>query len=521
MGQIRKQVIQSSFLSYIGFGVGAINTYFFTRQGIFTPEQYGLTQVIISLSQILAPLAGLGMTAFINRFFPYYFGHLEHPKNDMLTIAIIFSGIGAILVFGGCILFEPWMIGNFKAKSPLLVEFYYWALVFAFFYLCFTILESYMGALKKTVLPNFMKETAYRLCVFALIILYLFQVISFGAFVILFCCIYLLIVTIIVSYLFFTKQLYIATSFSPVSRRLRKSVRTYVGYVFTSTVIINMARQVDTLALAGKQNLATTGIYSLNQFAAAILQVPFRGLQAIAGPLIAEHWKSKNLKEIKRIYERSSINLLLIGSFLFINIWLNYDDGLKFLHIDGRFADGKTVFLLLGLCNLYELGTGTNAILIITSPAWRFELYAGVVLLALSIPLNIYMAAHVGMDGVALATAGTLFVYNSCRLVFIRYRFNLTPFTIKTLYALLLVAGSYLLTWFLLQNIHGLVGILARSAMFSALFFAGVFYFQLTPDLPQFIAVVRKRLSRKNNLHTQLCPKSAHLLSKTTQLRVG
>ena len=496
MGQIRKQVIQSSFLSYIGFVVGAINTYFFTRQGIFTPEQYGLTQVIISLSQILAPLASLGMTAFINRFFPYYFDRLAPQKNDMLTIAIFLSGIGALLVFGGCLLFEPWVIRKFQAKSALLVEFYYWALVFSFFYLCFTILESYMGALKKTVLPNFMKETAYRVCVFVLIMLYMFQVIPFSIFVILFCCIYLLIVIIIVSYLFLTKQLYLATSISRVSKRLKKSVSTYVGYVYSGSVIINMARQVDTLALAGV-SLATTGIYSLNQYAAAILQVPFRGLQAIAGPLIAEHWKSKNLTEIKRIYQRSSINLLLIGSFLFFNIWLNYDDGLKALHIDARFAAGKTVFLLLGLYNLFELGTGTNSVLIVTSPAWRFEFYAGIILLALSIPLNIYMARYVGMEGVAYATAGTLFVYNICRLVFIKYRFNLTPFTIKTLYALLLVTGSYLLTWFLLQNIHGFTGILLRSAMFSALFFAGIFYFQLTPDLPQFIEVVKKRLNRK------------------------
>lgn len=498
MGQIRKQVIQSSFLSYIGFGIGAINTYFFTRKGIFTPEQYGLTQVIISLSQILAPLATLGMTSFINRFFPYYFGHLAHRKNDMLTIAIIFSAIGAVLVFTGCFIFEPFVIRKFQTRSPLLVEFYYWSLLFCFFYMCFTILESYMGALKKTVLPNFMKETAYRICVLVLIVLYIFQVIPFGTFVMLFCCTYLLIVGIITGYLLFTKQLYLATSFSSVTRRLKKNVTVYVGYVYTGTVITNIARQIDTLALAGgRGGLGETGIYSLNQYAAAILQVPYRGLQAIAGPLIAEHWKNKNTAEIERIYKRSSINLLLIGSFLFINIWLNYDDGLKVIHLDSRFAEGKTVFLLLGLYNVFELGTGTNSVLIGTSPAWRFEFYAGVILLAFSIPLNIYMALYIGMDGVALATAGTLVLYNIFRLIFIKYSFNMWPFTMKTLYALLLVTGSYLLTWLLLQNIHGFVGILLRSALFSVLFFAGVLYLQLTPDLPQFLAVVKQRLNRK------------------------
>jgi O-antigen/teichoic acid export membrane protein len=325
----------------------------------------------------------------------------------------------------------------------------------------------------------------------------MFQVISFSTFVKLFCCTYLLIVVILTGYLFFTRQLYLATSFSSVTRRLKKSVSIYVGYVYAGTVITNIARQIDTLALAVGKNLSDTGIYSLNQFAAAILQVPYRGLQAIAAPLIAEHWKNKNLAEIARIYQRSSINLLLIGCFLFINIWLNYDDGLKFIHLDARFADGKTVFLLLGLYNVFELGTGANSVLIATSPAWRFEFYAGVILLTISIPLNIYMARNTGMDGVALATAGTLVVYNIFRLIFIKYRFNMWPFTLKTLYALLLVTGSYLLTWFLLQNLHGFTGIFLRSAMFSALYFAGVFYLQLTPDLTQFLEVVKQRLNRK------------------------
>src|SRR5882757_6733978 len=149
MGQIRRQTIQSSFLSYIGFVVGAINTFFFTRKGIFTPEQYGLTQVIISISQIIGPLASFGVMAYINKFFPYYFKNLENKKNDLLTIAVIFSGIGALLVFSGCIIFEPLVVRKFSAKSALVVEYYYWSLLFSFFYLCFIVLESYLGALKR------------------------------------------------------------------------------------------------------------------------------------------------------------------------------------------------------------------------------------------------------------------------------------------------------------------------------------------------------------------------------------
>lgn len=497
MGEIRKQVLQSSFLSYIGFLIGAANTYFFARAGFFTPEQYGLTQVILSFSQVIAPLATLGMTGFMNRFFPYYQGHLDNKNNDMLMIAVLVSGIGIILVFAGCFIFEPLMIRKFQAKSALLVEYYYWTLLFAFFFTLFTLLESYLSTLKRAVLPGFMKETVYRVCVTVLIVFYLAGAINFGTFVVLFCCIYLLIVSILVVYLVTTHQFHFATSFSSVTIRFKKNIRVYATYVYTGLAINSIARQIDTIALAGAQNLRTTGIYSLNQFVAAIIQVPFRGVIAIAGPHIAEGWKNKNYSELLRIYQRSSINLLLIGAFLFCNIWLNYDDGLNVINIDADFTTGKTVFLFLGLCNVLELSTGTNSALISTSPAWRFEFFSGLILLALSIPLNIFMARHYAMDGVAFATSGTLVFYNMVRVIFIWFRFKMFPFTIKTFYAALLIVFCYLITWYTLSDVHGIPGIILRMLLFSTIFFAGVFYMKLTPDLPQFLLVVKSKLPGK------------------------
>ena len=498
MGQIRKQTIQSSFLSYIGFLVGAINTYFFTRQGMFTPEQYGLTQVFISMSQILAPLASFGMVAYMNKFFPYYFENLENKKNDLLTVAVIFSAIGALLVFSGAILFKPFVVQKFAKKSTeLVVEYYYWMLVFSFFYLCFLILESYLGTLKRTVLPNFMKETAYRIGVLLLIGLYAFKVINFGTFIIIFCCIYLLIIIIIVTYLLVTKQLHLSLEFSYVTRRFKKKVTTYVSFIYAGIVINGIARQIDTLALAGAKSLTDTGIYSLNQYIAAILQVPYRGMQAIGGALIAQHWKNKNKNEIERIYRRSAINLLLISMFLFFNIWLNYDDGLTFLHIEEKYAAGKTVFLILGIYNMLELGTGINAAVISTSPAWRFEFYSGLLLLGISIPLNIFMARWKGMEGVAIATFITFTIYNSIRLIFIKQRFDMWPFSIKTVYAVFLTLAGYALSFFITYYVHGLIGMMLRSLIFSTIFLAGAYYLKLSPDLPEILAIVKSRLKRK------------------------
>ena len=495
MGQIRKQTIQSSFLIYIGFIIGAVNTYLFAR--LFTPEEYGLTQVITSIAQVLAPLAGVGMVPFMNKFFPYYFDNLENKKNDLLTVAIVFSIIGSVVIFSGSIIFEPLVIRKFSAKSALVVKYYYWSLVCSFFYLCFLILESYMGALRKTVLPAFMKETAHRVFVLVLIGLYATQVISIRTFVILFCCIYLVIAIIMVMYLLVTKQLYLSFTFSHITKRFRKRIANYIGFVYGAVVIHVTAMQIATLALAGAQSLSTAGIFALNQYTAAILQVPYRSLQSIAGVLIATHWKNRNFAEIERIYKRSSINLLLISMFLFFNIWLNYDDGLTVLGLYEKFGSGKTVFLILGIYNILELGTGVNAGLLVTSPAWRFDFYSGVVLLLLSIPLNIYMARWMSMEGVAFATLITFTIYNLIRLLFIKRRFNMWPFSVKTLYGVLLAVTAYFLVHLLLGNIHGIAGILLRSLLFSAGFIAGVYYLHLTPDFIQVIVSIKKRLGVK------------------------
>jgi O-antigen/teichoic acid export membrane protein len=176
---------------------------------------------------------------------------------------------------------------------------------------------------------------------------------------------------------------------------------------------------------------------------------------------------------------------------------MNYNDALHFLGLDTRFSTGKPVFLILGISNILDLAVGVTAVMIATSPAWRFEFYCGVILLLLSIPLNIVFTRWQGMQGAAIAIMITFIVYNLIRLFFIRYRFNMWPFTRKTIYALLLITGSYLVTWFLLRDIHGLPGMLLRSTLFSGFFLGGVFYFQLTPDLPQFIAVIKKKLGRE------------------------
>ena len=101
MGSIRKQTIISSILVYIGFFIGFINNYFYTRNGSFTPEQYALTRIFFDFGQIMFAFGSLGVIPVIYKFYPYYKDNLEERKIDLITWAMIASLIGLMLILLG------------------------------------------------------------------------------------------------------------------------------------------------------------------------------------------------------------------------------------------------------------------------------------------------------------------------------------------------------------------------------------------------------------------------------------
>jgi O-antigen/teichoic acid export membrane protein len=80
MSSIRRQSIISSLLIYIGFAFGALNTYLFIKEGLFTPEQYGLTRAFIVLGQFFYGFAGFGLTSVFYKFYPYYKDNISSQK---------------------------------------------------------------------------------------------------------------------------------------------------------------------------------------------------------------------------------------------------------------------------------------------------------------------------------------------------------------------------------------------------------------------------------------------------------
>ncbi len=487
MANIRKQAIVSSFLVYIGFFIGAINTYFFTKEGSFTPEQFGLTRIFYDLGQNIFIFGSLGLIPVVYKFYPYYKDNLPREKNDLLTWAMVGSFFGFLLVLLSGFIIEPLVIKKFIQRSPLILEYYYFIFVFGFGMLFFSVLEAYCWSLGKSVISNFLKETGMRIVVLVLIIFYYFKWIDFDLFIKFFTFVYFIIFVAVLLYLVKLKQFHLVFSPSRVTKKFKKKIAGMVGLVYGGMAIQVLAQTIDTLIIASLRGLTLTGVFSLAQYAANLVQVPQRSMQSVTLGILSQAWKDKNYSEINRIYHRTSINLLLMALFIFGNIWLNVEDALNVLDIQAEYGAAISVIFILGLAKLIDAGTGVNGIIIGTSVFWRFDFFSGVAMLTLRIPITYLLIKNYGIMGAAYAELFSFTVYNFIRFEFLRRKFNMQPFTMKTVYALAAAAVAYGIAYFLFISVEGWTGIIYKTIVFSAILIISVFLLKITPDAHQLL----------------------------------
>jgi O-antigen/teichoic acid export membrane protein len=495
MASIRKQSIISSLFIYTGFAFGALNTYLFAKEGYFTPEEYGLTQVFVSINAIFFSFANLGATFIMSRFYPYYYDELEHKENDLLTLTLLLAIIGFILVCIGAVFFEPLMEKKFSARSGLLVRYYYWILPYTFFYTLFMVLEVHSAVNKKAVFPVFLRETGYRIILAVFIILFMTRIISLDTFIKLFSLEYILLVIVLLFYLAKNGRLHFTFKISTVTKRRIGEMLALIAFVYGGSIVYSVALSIDSITISSQVSLAYVGVFTFSNYVASIITAPQRSLVVIVSPYLSQAWKDNNHQELQRLYSRSSINLLIISLLIFCVIWLVIDDAYTLLNIGTVFREGKMVIFIIGIKFIIDMGTGVNSQLLLTSPLWRFEFLSGVVLLIFSIILNYLLVKDYGIIGAAMAGFISLSVYNAIRLSFIWMKYKMQPFTVHTLWALLAAAACYFIVYFLLQNTTGWAGVILKGMIFSILFIASVWYFKLTPDLQPVVNAIKKRLN--------------------------
>jgi O-antigen/teichoic acid export membrane protein len=498
MSTIRRQSIISSGITYIGFAIGLLNTYFMTREGFhFTEEQYGLTSLFVNISGLMMALAVMAMPSYIFKFYHYYNDHLPPRKNDMLTWSLLVGLIGFLLVMIAGYFLKDLVTRKFTENSADLVKYYYWLFPMGLGLSIFTILEAYTWSQGKSVVTVFLREVQWRVFITILIVLVIMGLIKdFGLFIKLYSLTYAGIAVCLFIYLLVTGKIHFTFSPSKVTRRFLGKIVRLCTFFYAGTIMFSLSQVFDTIVIASllKDGAAMAGIFALAQIMTSVIQAPQRGVIAASITHLSKAWKEKDRNLLQRVYQRSSINLLIFSSGIFALIALNYREAIITFHLKEAYLAGFGAFILLGMTRVIDMGTGVNAQIIATSTYWKFELVSGIILLSFMLPLTYILTKQYGLIGPAIANLVSVSIYNTVRIIFLWKKFRLFPFSMQSVYTVLLAAACFAGCYFAFAGMYGFGGLVVRSTAFLLLFGAGTLYLKLSPDILPVFQTIQKRL---------------------------
>ena len=490
LGIIVKQSVKGTIYVYLGVLLGFVTTaILFPR--IYSPAEVGLLKIIVAYSTLIAQFGTLGINGATIRLFPFF--RTEDKKHHgflpfALTIGMAGFLISAILL----LIFKPLLIEMSLEKSTLLVEYVNYLIVLVFFQLFFSILDIYYSALMNSVHGTWLREVFQRIVIILMIGLYYFDLLSFHQFVVT----YIAAISFPTIYILFTLikegHFTLQFDFAFLDKRLLRSIGAVSLFSILNGFSVIMIQNVDLLMVNKMLGLDAAGIYAICFFFGVVVSLPARSIYKIANVTAAEAWKKDDRKTLRDIYEKSCLTLFIIGSFLFLGVWLNIDNIMEILRPE--YLSGKWVIFFIGLGCLLDMATGANSSLMGTSKYYKVQSYLLLVLVVVLVALNLVLIPLYGLTGAAISSAAALGILNLLRFLFLWFKYDLQPYNLRFIYVILIGIVSFVIAYAIPAKFHYIIDILIRSTVFSLLFLLPVYFFRISTDLNNAADNVLKKL---------------------------
>ena len=173
-------------------------------------------------------------------------------------------------------------------------------------------------------------------------------------------------------------------------------------------------------------------------------------------------------------------------------IWLNIDE--IFSLLPTKFQGGKWVVFYIAIAQLFSMANGINGTIIVNSKYYRYDLYTNVILVFVTITTNYLLIPEYGIDGAAMATAISVLLFNIIRLILIKVKMNMHPFSLQTIKTILLLFTMFLTLDFLPNSSYAFADIIWKSIVVIVLFIPAVVYFNLSKDITEIVKELKSKL---------------------------
>ncbi|SDE62116.1 Membrane protein involved in the export of O-antigen and teichoic acid [Pricia antarctica] len=474
MGVVLKQSLNNTLVTYLGFGVGAINV-LFLYTNFMSDEYYGLVNVVLSAAMVLMPVLAFGVP---NSLIKFYSSFKDDRTTDGFLTLMLFLPVVLILPVAGLTFVAHEAIGNFLSKENPIVKEYIWPIFWIGMAMAyFEVFYAWARVRMRSVFGNFMKEIFSRVGVTLLLFLLYFDLIFVEAFIPIAVGIYLLRTLIMAVYAFSIRRPRLVFDFPKNTR----NILVYSALIILGGSAAIVLLEIDKVMINQFIEIENVAYYSVAGFIAMVIAVPSRSMHQITYPLTAELLNKRDKPALAALYQRSSLTLYIVSGLLFMLILLNLDDLYKML--PEPYRSGFVIFVWLGLAKVYDALLGNNNSILYNSDYYRAILVMGFLLAVLTILFNLWLIPKYGLDGAAIASFAAFFIYNTIKLIYVKSKFGILPFTDETLKVSALLIGIGVIFYFLDFPFHPILNIALKSILISALYIGVIYRFKISEDV--------------------------------------
>ncbi|MFK7833957.1 MAG: polysaccharide biosynthesis C-terminal domain-containing protein [Winogradskyella sp.] len=475
MGIVRNQSFKNTITTYLGFGIGAINT-LFLYTNFLSDKYYGLVAFLLSAANIMMPFMAFGVHNAIVKFYSTF--RTKNSINSFLTL-MLFLPLVFIIPTGFIGYFAYDAIVSWLSNENPIVENYIWHIfILAIAMAYFEVFFAWTKVQLQTVFGNLMKEIFHRVCIMMLLFTVYLEWLSVNDFILALVGVYVLRMVIMKLYAFTIRLPKL--KFQKIENR--SSVLKYSGLMIIAGSVAMLILDIDKFMIGLiLPDIEQVAYYSVAIFIATVIAVPQRAMHQIMLPLTAKYLNEKDHVGLEDLYKRSSMTLLVVSGFIFLLIILNINQLYDIL--PEEFTGGLFVVFIVSLAKLYDNSLGNNNAILFNSDYYRMVLFFGVLLAIMAIVLNAVFIPVYGIEGSAFATFLAVFIYNTIKIIFVKRKFNMVPFTIgsvKIIITLFVLCAAF---YFWEFPFHPMVNIILKSGCIGLIYFSLIYKLNVSEDI--------------------------------------
>ncbi len=498
MSQSIKQGFWATITVYSGVAIGYINTIIFFPK-FFTLEELGLYRLIVSNAMILAPFAMMGFGPVIVKFFPY-FADDRKRKTGLYTFAFAVPTVAFLLLTGILYVFYPVIRDFFGENGEKYLEYFHVTVILTFLIVIFSLLDRVSRIHLNIVLPNFLREIFMRIFSFIMALLVGVGVLEFSVAIYIVLFHYSIAIIVLTTFLVRQHDFRIKLSLIKIRKIWRKRILEFAGFSMlmglSSVILLN----IDQIFITKYLGLAANGIYTLVFYIAVIIEIPRRVVAEIIGPKLSIYFREKKMDDVRRMYKSVAIDQTLVAVVLLLGITMSLEDLFLLIPKGDELRTGFTVVIIIAFAKLTDMTFSVNAAIISFSRLFRYNVPLIGMFMVLNIVLNWLLIPKYGLNGAALASLISTFLFNLVKMIFIWYQFGIQPFSLKILVTYIVGALVFLIVNQLPFQSGTIIAIALRSLVITVLYFLPLYWLHVSPNLNyvvnHFLGIAKNKINK-------------------------